>query len=117
MSDQIEKSAIPLSFPPGLEAEGNRAEGSQPLISGPLTPFEHVEDKQTTIADPTGRIEQARNDYTTLQNILGPLTSKQAELHLELQSAREDLAKQGSNKTNSISVNVVDTRGIPHFSS
>ena len=58
---------------------------------------EHTEDKPTTNIDPTGRIEQARDEYTTLQNILGPLTSKQAGLQLELQSAREDLAKQGSN--------------------
>ena len=43
--------------------------------------------------NPRNRIESVREEYTTLQNILSPLTSKQAELHLELQSAREDLAK------------------------
>ena len=56
--------------------------------------LEHNDSPETPAdTNPRNRIESVGEEYATLHNILGPLTSRQAELHLELQSALEDLAK------------------------
>ena len=87
LSNLTEEPGTPTPPPPGLEVAGKRAEGDRaPSI------VEHTEDKPITNIDPKGRIEQARDEYATLQNILGLLKSNRAEIHLELQSARGDLA-------------------------